>query len=137
MQVDGFNKSVDHNIFFNTFEHYYKIALHSCSPFIMAICRMDNLKEDFISTFSQIAKNKITKSDTILRFGINEFIILLSSESNSRGYDVLNSIKNEFYDVNIGMLEIRPKYFYEKTLVEDYLTIASKKIEVAKKYTNH
>ena len=138
------------------FESQYELSLATNSPFILAICDLDFFK-DVNDKFGHIAGDKVLEffvktvqdnlrsSDMIIRFGGEEFIIMLPSIHNKKGIDILNNIRKIFQEsslifegqeinatVSIGMMEITPQFLYKKNFLDDYIGMVDRELYVAK-----
>lgn len=138
------------------FESQYELSLATNSPFILAICDLDFFKEvndkyghiagdKVLESFVNIVKKNIRSSDIIIRYGGEEFIIMLPSIHNKNGIDILENIRQAFEEssinfenqevkatVSIGMMEITPEYLYKKSFLDDYITMVDRELYVAK-----
>jgi diguanylate cyclase len=153
---DSLTQALNRHALSQVFESQYELALATNNSFIVAMCDLDNFKnindtyghiagDKMLIEFVNIVKTKIRNSDIIIRFGGEEFIILLPTIQYDRGLEVLESIRESFAGlkvdfegelisttVSIGMLEIKPKYYYKRNLLEDYISIVDKKLYRAK-----
>lgn len=153
---DSLTQALNRHALSQVFESQYELALATNNTFIVAMCDLDDFKnindtyghiagDKILIEFVNIVKTKIRNSDIIIRFGGEEFIILLPTIQYDRGLEVLESIRETFADlivdfegneiattVSIGMLEIKPKYYYKRNLLEDYISIVDKKLYRAK-----
>jgi len=140
----------------NVFESQYELALATSNPFILAMCDLDFFKnvndtyghiagDKVLKLFVDTVKKNIRNSDVIIRYGGEEFVIILPTIHKLKGYEVLNHICKEFaqtileFDgkkisttVSIGMIEVEPDYLFKQNFLEEYLMIADKKLYQAK-----
>ncbi len=140
----------------SVFESQYELALATSNPFIVAMCDLDFFKhvndtyghiagDRVLKLFVDTVKKNIRNSDVIIRYGGEEFVIILSTIQKQKGYEVLNKICQEFQKtsltfegqeisttVSIGMVEIQPDYLFKQNFLDDYLMIADKKLYQAK-----
>jgi len=120
------NRSLLEQVFFNQ----YEIALATESHFIMAMCDLDNFKlindtyghicgDLVLKSFANILKRGLRSSDIIVRYGGEEFIIILPASSYESAYKILNTQRIAFQNssvenngisiqatVSIGIVEI-------------------------------
>ena len=140
----------------NVFESHYELALATNNPFILAMCDLDFFKnindtyghvagDKLLRLFVDSVKQNIRNSDVIIRYGGEEFIIMLPTIYKAKGLEILENIRNDFANtvlefneekisttVSVGMVEIEPAYLYQKSFLEDYLMIVDKKLYEAK-----
>lgn len=140
----------------NIFKSQYELALATNNHFIMAMCDLDFFKEtndtyghlfgdNVLIHFVEVVKRNIRNSDIIIRFGGEEFVIILPAISKERGLDVLEKIRLDFYNdtlvlegksiqnsVSIGFVEVKPQLSYKQHFVEDYIGMADQKLYSAK-----
>lgn len=139
------------------FKSQYELALATTNHFIVAMCDLDLFKDindsyghifgdNVLIHFVNVIKRNIRNSDILIRFGGEEFIIILPAISKERGMDVLEKIRKDFYNdplelagkqiqtsVSIGFVEVRPQLHYKQHFLEDYLAMADQKLYTAKK----
>jgi len=140
----------------NVFESQYELSLATHSPFILAMCDLDFFKnindtyghiagDKVLTYFVQVVKQNIRNSDIIIRYGGEEFIILLPAINKEKGLFVLEKIRKSFQEmplvienatihatVSIGMMDINPEHLYKKSFVENYLVLADRALYNAK-----
>jgi len=140
----------------NVFESQYELSLATSNPFILAMCDLDFFKnvndtyghvagDKVLKLFVDTVKKNIRNSDVIIRYGGEEFVIILPTIHKLKGYKVLNKIREEFEKVilkfngenisatvSIGMIEIEPDYLFKQNFLDEYLMIADKKLYQAK-----
>jgi diguanylate cyclase (GGDEF)-like protein len=140
----------------SVFESQYELALATSNSFIVAMCDLDFFKnvndtyghvagDRVLKLFVDTVKENIRNSDVIIRYGGEEFVIMLPTIQKLKGYEVLNKICAEFAKtslnfegeeisstVSIGMVEIQPDYLFKNNFLDDYLMIADKKLYQAK-----
>lgn len=138
------------------FESQYELSLATNNPFILAMCDLDFFKrindtyghlagDAVLQHFVHIVKKNLRNSDVIIRYGGEEFIIILPAIKSEKGYEVLESIRKELEDsstifedkeihttVSMGMMEIKPTRSFKKRFVNDYIMIVDQKLYVAK-----
>jgi len=140
----------------SVFESQYELSLATSNPFILAMCDLDYFKnvndtyghvagDKVLRLFVDTVKANIRNSDVIIRYGGEEFIIILPTIHKLKGYEVLNKIREEFQNmvlefdshkisatVSIGMIEVEPDYLFKHKFLDEYLMIADKKLYSAK-----
>ena len=148
------NRSLLHQIFLNQFE----ISQATDRSFILAMCDLDNFKlindthghlagDKLLKLFADTAKQELRSSDIIIRYGGEEFIIILPAVSTEQGYKVLDNLRflvqksTLAYDssilnitVSIGMAVITPddSETNPTDCLNKYLKIADAKLYEAK-----
>ncbi|MDD2789678.1 MAG: sensor domain-containing diguanylate cyclase [Sulfurimonas sp.] len=140
----------------NIFESQYELSLATSTPFILAMCDLDYFKvindtyghiagDKVLELFVQVVKKNIRNSDIIIRYGGEEFIIMLPTIHKEKGIAILETIRKEFQEmpltianatihatVSIGMMEITPEFLYKKSFQEEYLAMVDKALYSAK-----
>ena len=138
------------------FETQYDLALATNNHFVLAMCDLDNFKivndtyghiagDHLLKLFVQIVQKNIRNSDMIIRYGGEEFIIMLPTIDKQNGYKVLNHIRKEFEQtslefeekdirttVSIGMMEVKPEHPYNQNYLDEYVMIVDKNLYIAK-----
>jgi len=140
----------------NVFESQYELSLATTNPFIFAMCDLDFFKnindtyghvagDKLLKLFVDTVKENIRNSDVIIRYGGEEFIIMLPTIHKPKGLEILEKIRNDFANtildfngerisatVSIGMIVIEPDYLFKQNFLDDYLMIVDKKLYEAK-----
>lgn len=140
----------------NVFESHYELSLATNNPFILAMCDLDFFKsvndtyghiagDRLLKLFVETVKENIRNSDVIIRYGGEEFIIMLPTIHKTKGLEILEKIRNDFANtvlefneekisatVSIGMIEVQPQYLFKQSFLDDYLMIVDKKLYEAK-----
>lgn len=140
------------------FQTHYELALATSNCFILAICDLDHFKEvndtyghvagdKMLQLFVEIVKKNIRNSDVILRYGGEEFVIMLPSIHKDKGLAVMQKIREDFAasvldfeeqkiqaTVSIGMMEIEPNQRFEKSFIDDYIVQVDQKLYHAKEH---
>jgi len=140
----------------SVFQSQYDLSLATSNPFILAMCDLDLFKnindtyghvagDKLLKLFVDVVKSNIRNSDVIVRYGGEEFIIMLPTINKTKGYEVLNKIRKAFEEsslefngetikatVSIGMMEIEPEYSYKHSFVDEYIMIVDQKLYMAK-----
>ena len=138
------------------FESQYELSLATNSSFVLAMCDLDFFKnindnyghvagDQLLKSFVKIVKQNMRASDVIVRYGGEEFIIMLPAINKEKGKEVLEKIRQSFQDscilfneenvnttVSIGMIEIKPEEIYKKTFVDEYIMVADRELYMAK-----
>jgi diguanylate cyclase (GGDEF)-like protein len=140
----------------NIFKNQYELSLATSNPFVFAMCDLDNFKDvndtyghlfgdKTLIHFVKIVKKNIRNSDIIMRYGGEEFVIMLPAVYKEQAMLVLEKIRKEFYEdcleyegkpiknsVSIGFVEIKPNLHYKPHFLDDYLSMADQKLYSAK-----
>jgi len=138
------------------FENQYELSLATNNSFVIAMCDLDFFKkindnyghvagDKILKHFVDIVKENTRNSDIIIRYGGEEFFMILPTLNKEKGYAVLDKIRQEFADttlefenekipttVSIGMLAIKPTEFFKMDLINNYLISADKNLYLAK-----
>lgn len=153
---DSLTGALNRNGLKNIFESQYELSFATSNHFVLAMCDLDHFKEindtyghvagdDILMSFVDIIKKNIRNSDIVIRYGGEEFIIILPAVNEEKGYQVLEKIRKDFQEsklcfedkeiqatVSIGMMEIKPEYHYKKSFLNEYLMQVDKKLYLAK-----
>ena len=153
---DSLTGALNRHTLKNIFQNQYELALATNNPFMLAMCDLDFFKHvndtyghiagDYVlKSFVNIVKKNTRKSDIILRYGGEEFIIILPAMTADKGYAVLEKIRTaveqsvlEFnkqsihLTISIGAMEIKPEHLYRKNFLDKYIAIVDKKLYKAK-----
>jgi diguanylate cyclase (GGDEF)-like protein len=148
--------ALNRNVLPQVFASQYEIALATNNSFILAMCDMDHFKaindtfghvagDKILQSFVDIAKECLRNSDMVLRYGGEEFIIILPAVKKERALEILDAIRNAFsqhvltYEnqavnttVSMGALEITPETYYKKVFLDEYVSIVDKRLYRAK-----
>lgn len=140
----------------HVFESQYELSLATNNHFVLAMCDLDYFKivndtyghiagDTMLKHFVSIVQKNIRNSDVIIRYGGEEFILMLPAICESKGLDILNKIRLEFAQsnitfknqtiqttVSIGMMELKPHKYYKKIYLNDYIDIVDQKLYQAK-----
>ncbi|MCD4758922.1 MAG: sensor domain-containing diguanylate cyclase [Arcobacteraceae bacterium] len=138
------------------FQNQYEISLATSSKFVVAMFDLDYFKkindnyghiagDKVLQEFIIIVKSHIRNSDIIIRYGGEEFVLILPAITTKDAYNVLEKIRKSFENftlsfennninttVSIGMIEIEAKDSYNKHLLEEYIHLADTKLYKAK-----
>ena len=153
---DPLTGSLSRNALNDLFESQYELALATNNTFILAMCDLDMFKKindtyghvagDYIlKLFVKIVQKNIRNSDMIIRYGGEEFVIILPTVDKKNGYRILEKIRQDFEEaelkfegktikttVSMGMMEIQPEKLFKKKFTEEYIMIVDKNLYIAK-----
>ena len=153
---DELTGALNRQALMNVFESQYELSLATNNHFVLAMCDLDYFKivndtyghiagDKMLALFVEIAKKNIRNSDVIIRYGGEEFVIILPAMNKDKGFDVLDKIRLEFEasklktktediqtTVSIGMMEITPIEYFKKEFINEYIDIVDKKLYQAK-----
>lgn len=153
---DSLTDALNRNGLKNVFESQYELSFATNNHFVLAMCDLDFFKEindtyghvagdKILVHFVNIVKKNIRNSDIIIRYGGEEFIVILPAINKEKGCHVLEKIRKDFQEnklhfenkkiqatVSIGMMEIKPEYHYKKSFLNDYLMQVDQKLYLAK-----
>lgn len=138
------------------FKTQYELSYATGNSFVFAMCDLDYFKkindtyghvcgDKMLSLFVQTIKDHIRSSDMVIRYGGEEFLIILSSVNKKRGFKVLEKIRQSFESatlcfeeqeikatVSMGATCITPAKSYKNALLEEYVMIVDKMLYDAK-----
>ncbi len=153
---DSLTGALNRNALENVFESQYEIALATNNSFVVAMCDLDyfkNINDTYghlagdlaLKEFVALVKKNIRGSDLIIRYGGEEFVILLSAINEQKGYEVLDNIRELFAQnrivhegreikcsVSIGMSEIQPQKYFKNSMLNKYLMEVDQELYMAK-----
>jgi diguanylate cyclase (GGDEF)-like protein len=153
---DTLTGALNRNALHTLFENEYELALATNTSFILAICDLDHFKEindtyghvagdHVLKHFVDVVKENLRASDVIIRYGGEEFVIMLPAVNKENGYRVFEKIRQNFANtpihfnnhditstVSIGMIEIHPVHMYKKNFVDEYIMMADQNLYIAK-----
>ncbi|WP_455757189.1 diguanylate cyclase [Sulfurimonas sp.] len=154
---DHLTGALNRNGLESVFESQYELSLATNNSFVLAMCDLDYFKgvndtyghiagDKMLKLFVDTAKKHIRNSDVIIRYGGEEFVIMLPAINKEKGCDVLEKIRLEFEKsfllfegreirttVSIGIIEVKPENYYKQIFVNEYINIADQKLYLAKK----
>jgi len=140
----------------NVFSSQYELSLATKNSFVIAMCDLDYFKlindnyghlcgDKVLKMFVETTKKFLRNSDIIIRYGGEEFLVILPAVSKDVGYEVLEKIRFEFSKellldgdkeigttVSMGLVEVNPECEYKKSYLDRYLDIADKNLYYAK-----
>ncbi len=138
------------------FQNQYELSLATNTKFVLALCDLDFFKkvndtyghiagDKMLQSFVKVVKNNIRNSDIIIRYGGEEFIIILPAINKNQAFKVLEKTRKEFENfilvyndqkikttVSIGTFEIDTTEKYNIDLLDEYIDYADKKLYKAK-----
>ncbi|MFK5936794.1 MAG: sensor domain-containing diguanylate cyclase [Sulfurimonas sp.] len=153
---DSLTGALSRNALKDLFESQYELALATNNPFILAMCDLDFFKDvndtyghvagdKMLKLFVQTVQKNIRNSDMIIRYGGEEFVIILPIVNKKNGYKILEKIRQEFEEaelsfnkqtikatVSMGMMEIQPEKLFKKKFTDEYVMIVDKNLYIAK-----
>ena len=153
---DSLTGAMNRNALANVFENQYELALATDNSFVLAMCDLDFFKkvndtyghiagDKMLKLFVDVVKKFIRNSDIIIRYGGEEFITILPAILKENGFIVMEKIRKEFEKsflmidsqevrttVSIGLVEIKPEYYYKSQFLNEYVNIADQKLYMAK-----
>lgn len=156
IKKDELTGALTRNSLKNVFQNQYELSLITSNSFILAICDLDFFKEvndtyghvagdKMLTHFVNIVKKHIRDSDIIIRYGGEEFVLLLSTIKRQKGIEILETIRQSFQNsplinedqnisatVSIGMMEVNPQDSYKHTFVDRYINLVDQKLYIAK-----
>lgn len=142
----------------SVFESQYEFSLATSNPFILAMCDLDFFKnvndtyghvagDKLLKLFVDTAKENIRNSDVIIRYGGEEFVIVLPTINKRKGFEVLDNIRQKFekvvleFDgkkisatVSIGMIEVEPDHLFKQSFLDKYLMLVDEELYLAKEH---
>lgn len=149
------NRNALHSIFINQFE----LAIATNASMVLAMCDLDNFKcindtyghlagDMLLKKFVTTAQELLRESDIVIRYGGEEFLIILPNTSHTIGAKKLDQIRDVFqksiviFDehniqttVSIGYIDILPKEHtdYQVIHIDDFINEADMNLYHAKK----
>jgi len=154
---DALTEALNRNGLSSIFATQYELSRATDNSFVIAMCDLDFFKnindtyghiagDKMLQLFVQIVKKHIRSSDLIIRYGGEEFVIILSATKKEQCINVLEKIREDFsqsileFDgqeirstVSIGVIEINPNKEYKNELLNEYLNIADQMLYLAKR----
>lgn len=155
---DEMTGALNRNSLSYIFANQYELSLATATSFVLAMCDLDYFKklndtyghvagDMMLKEFVKSAKSKIRDSDVIIRYGGEEFAILLPNTNIVNAKNKLEEIRIAFQNtvcifegneiqttVSIGAIEIAPatEVDVKEAKVETYVAIADKKLYESK-----
>jgi len=147
------NRSLLEQIFYNQ----YEVAIATENSFILAMCDLDRFKnindthghlagDLVLQSFAQIFQGELRNSDVIIRYGGEEFVVILPASNLEQAKNILDKIRITFYNTNvsyegisiassvsIGVIEVDPMLFINHDIAfTHYLSQADNNLYLAK-----
>jgi diguanylate cyclase (GGDEF)-like protein len=147
------NRSLLEQIFHNQ----YEVAIATENHFVMAMCDLDHFKvindthghlagDLVLQSFAKIFKQELRNSDVIIRYGGEEFILILPASNLDQAKTVLDKIRVSFHKTNvsyqgtsiassvsIGIVQVSPQLSMSHDVAfKHYLALADKNLYLAK-----
>ncbi|NOR58701.1 MAG: diguanylate cyclase [Sulfurimonas sp.] len=153
---DTLTGALNRNGLRSVFESQYELSLATNNPFVLAVCDLDHFKkindthghvagDKVLKSFVDVAKKYIRNSDVIIRYGGEEFVIILPAVCKENGLQVIEKICRGFEKtiidfegeqlnatVSIGMMEVKPEKVFKNSFIDEYIMIADQKLYTAK-----
>lgn len=138
------------------FRNQYEIAKATCSSYIFAMCDLDHFKlvndtyghvagDTVLRSFTKLLQENLRASDIIVRYGGEEFVLILPALNYAQGKIVMNKLCNIVQQtaiahkehqisltVSIGLIEINPDLHSEQKGLEYFIHLADEKVYLAK-----
>jgi len=153
---DNLTGALNRNSLSTIFKTQYELFYATTNSFILAMCDLDYFKK-VNDTYGHVAGDKMLRlfvdtikehtrnSDIIIRYGGEEFIIILPAIQRDYGLKILNTIREAFEKkvltfedkeitatVSIGCMWITPDTSYKNKYLEKYIMLVDKMLYVAK-----
>jgi diguanylate cyclase (GGDEF)-like protein len=153
---DSLTGALGRQVLEQIFHNQYEISQATNSKFVIALCDLDHFKnindtyghiagDKMLKGFVEVVKKSLRSSDIIIRYGGEEFVLILPAITHSQSLTVLEKIRDEFEKfklnfennkisttVSIGMHEIEAKDRYTKDCLDNYINFADHKLYQAK-----
>jgi len=138
------------------FQNQYELSQATSSKFVIALCDLDYFKkvndtyghiagDKMLQGFVEVVKLNIRNSDIIIRYGGEEFVLILPAINKQQAFVVLEKIRSSFEEyvlvhekneikttVSIGTYEIDAQEKFSVDLIDEYIDYADKKLYKAK-----
>ena len=133
---DEMTGALNRNSLENLFVNQYDLSLATDNSMVLAMCDLDHFKQindtyghltgdKILKNFVTIVKNRLRDSDIVIRYGGEEFIIIMPNSNLTNGESKLDTIREAFADfcyeyeglpitttVSIGAVAIKPSTPY-------------------------
>ncbi|MEA3498969.1 MAG: diguanylate cyclase [Campylobacterota bacterium] len=153
---DSLTGALGRQVLSSIFQNQYELSLATNTKFVIALCDLDFFKkvndtyghiagDKMLQSFIKIVKNNVRNSDVIIRYGGEEFVLILPAIDMKHAVLVFEKIRKEFEEftllldgnkikttVSIGTFEIEAKEKYSSELLDEYIDYADKKLYKAK-----
>lgn len=153
---DSLTQALNRNALERVFESQYELSLAINNSFVIAMCDLDHFKtindtyghvagDEVLRHFVAQVKKYTRNADVVIRYGGEEFVIILPAIDAQKGYAVLDNVRQMceadvvlfegqeiHYTVSMGMSEIKPKNYFHLEMVIQYIAEVDKKLYIAK-----
>jgi diguanylate cyclase len=153
---DALTGALTRNVLTQVFHNQYELSLATNTKFVVALCDLDHFKnindtyghvagDKMLQGFVQTVQETLRSSDIIIRYGGEEFFIILPALNKNQGLKILEKIRTNFEQfelieeditiqttVSIGFLEIEPKERYNDAMMETYIRLTDENLYIAK-----
>ncbi len=155
---DALTGALNRHALRSIFETQYELALAVESSFMVVMSDLDNFKrindkyghtigDRILKLFVDTVKKHIRNSDVIIRYGGEEFIIILPSIDPNRCKMLFERIREDFADsfievegkristtVSMGCVHVIPEDLFKSALIDEYIGLADKRLYRAKEF---
>lgn len=139
------------------FYNQYEVAIATENSFVLAMCDLDRFKnindthghlagDSVLCSFAKIFQEELRNSDVIIRYGGEEFVVILPASNLEQAKNILDKTRITFYNTNvnyegisipssvsIGVVEVDPMLSISHDIAfTHYLTQADKNLYLAK-----
>lgn len=155
---DELTGALNRNSLEQMFINQYELSLATDSNFLLAMCDLDHFKfindtyghvagDKLLKAFVKITHETLRKSDIVIRYGGEEFLIMMPNTSLETGVQKLDQLREIFQDfcikydeemvkttVSIGLISIEPQIMLQdnKITMNDYIHLADDLLYKAK-----
>jgi len=156
---DSLTGVLNRNLLEQIFINQYEIAMATRSSYVFAMCDLDHFKkindtyghvagDVVLKSFADLLKDNLRASDIVIRFGGEEFVLILPALDYAQGKKVLKKVCNKVQQtpvqfqeqeisltVSIGLIEITPEIYLqqpEQASFAKFLQQADQKVYLAK-----
>jgi len=154
--TDNLTQALNRNVLNTIFKNQYELSIKTNNSFVLALCDLDHFKnindtyghlagDAVLRSFVECIKKNTRNSDIVIRYGGEEFLIILPSLTKEEGLGILDNIRQKFEahtvefeghtihsTVSIGMIAIKPDKQCTQELKENYISLADKQLYCAK-----
>lgn len=158
-QKDRLTGTLSRNVLEQVFLHEYELSLATEKNFVLAMSDLDDFKgindtyghvagDRVLKGFAEIALETLRSSDVVIRYGGEEFLLILNAVDFEKGKEVLEKIRRKFEafyieeegervqtTVSFGVIEIEPPsdIKYSEIDVDNYIRAVDDKLYLAKR----
>lgn len=153
---DSLTGALGRQVLAQLFQNQYELSLATNTRFAIALCDLDHFKnindtyghvvgDKMLFNFVRIVKENIRSSDIIIRYGGEEFILILPAIDLQKAYIVLDKIRTSFEKfelldeertikttVSMGLISLQPKETYNNIFLNHYINKADMNLYKAK-----